>query len=108
MLCSFPDADSNRVKRDRESGSGDAPTHPVTPSTKRRVTFSNEVSACPPPGGRDSKKVLSEEQKTQMAEMAREFLAGWNAAENASLVKANTSDMPKGICIAIFSPIVTS
>uniref|UniRef100_A0A915AZQ0 DRBM domain-containing protein n=1 Tax=Parascaris univalens TaxID=6257 RepID=A0A915AZQ0_PARUN len=117
---SFPDADSNRVKRDRESGSGDAPTHPVTPSTKRRVTFSNEVSACPPPDdssypsalitplksemlfvskirrrGRDSKKVLSEEQKTQMAEMAREFLAGWNAAENASLVKANTSDMPK-------------
>lgn len=52
--------------------------------------------------------MLSEEQKTQMAEMAREFLAGWNAAENASLVKANSNDMPKGICVDSFEIIVTS
>ncbi|KHN81816.1 Double-stranded RNA-binding protein Staufen -like protein 2 [Toxocara canis] len=116
---SFPDADCTHVKR--EGSSGSSSTQAVTPTTKRRVTFSNEVSACPPPDdstypsalitplksevlfvnkvrrrGRDSKKVLSDEQKAQMAGMAREFLAGWNAAENAAFVKAHTEDTPKG------------
>ncbi|VDM41401.1 unnamed protein product [Toxocara canis] len=115
---SFPDADCTHVKR--EGSSGTSSTQAVTPTTKRRVTFSNEVSACPPPDdstypsalitplksevlfvnkvrrrGRDSKKVLSDEQKAQMAGMAREFLAGWNAAENAAFVKAHTEDTPK-------------
>uniref|UniRef100_A0A915Q830 DRBM domain-containing protein n=1 Tax=Setaria digitata TaxID=48799 RepID=A0A915Q830_9BILA len=68
------------------------------PQSKRRVTFSNEVSACPPPDdsnypsalitplksevvvvnklrrkGRDSKKWLTEIEKKEVAEMAQEF-----------------------------------
>ncbi|CAG9530720.1 unnamed protein product [Cercopithifilaria johnstoni] len=75
---------------------GDAKRHASQP--KRRVTFSNEVSACPPPDdssypsaliiplkpevvvvnklrkkGRDSKKWLTEIEKKEITEMAQEF-----------------------------------
>ncbi|VDK64920.1 unnamed protein product [Anisakis simplex] len=118
---SFPDAESRNVTNECENDdTNKSSTKPTTPANKRHVTFSNEVSACPPPDdsnypsalitplksemlfvskmrkrGRDSKKLLSDEQKREMAEMAREFLAGWNAAENASLVKAYAENAPK-------------
>lgn len=84
-----------------ENTSTSVPVPPSSASTKR-VTFSNEVSACPPPDdsnypapsitplksdmvfvskmrrrGRDTKKKLTDEQRLIVASMAREFLANW-------------------------------
>ncbi|MCP9263064.1 hypothetical protein DINM_006416 [Dirofilaria immitis] len=84
------------TKRISDKENDDARQHNSQP--KRRVTFSNEVSACPPPDdssypsalitplksevvvvnklrkkGRDSKKWLTEIEKKEIAEIAQEF-----------------------------------
>ncbi|MFH4979060.1 hypothetical protein AB6A40_005769 [Gnathostoma spinigerum] len=94
---------------------------PSSSHTKRRVTFSNEVSACPAPDditypsasvtllksevlfvnkirrrGRDSKKALSDTQRCLMISMAREFLAGWNPAQNVSYLHCSPETVVDG------------
>ncbi|VDN38492.1 unnamed protein product [Gongylonema pulchrum] len=59
---------------------------------KRRVTFSNEVSACPPPEGRDSKKALTDDQKKEISKLALEFFAQFDNNRTTNLLEKEVED----------------
>jgi len=114
VLETFADVD-NCIKEDSEKNTPESPKDsPNSPKLedepgkirKRRVTFSNQVSACPPPEdssypeasiaplksevvivskpkkrGKDSKRSLSAEEKVAIAQLCRDFLAYPRARE---------------------------
>ncbi|KAM3728377.1 Double-stranded RNA-binding protein Staufen [Dirofilaria immitis] len=103
------------TKRISDKENDDARQHNSQP--KRRVTFSNEVSACPPPDdssypsalitplksevvvvnklrkkGRDSKKWLTEIEKKEIAEIAQEFFKCSNIIHPLKIKEKMESD----------------
>uniref|UniRef100_A0A7I4KJE5 Bm4392 n=1 Tax=Brugia malayi TaxID=6279 RepID=A0A7I4KJE5_BRUMA len=112
-VCGSTAAETKSIS-DKEND--DARRH-AAPQPKRRVTFSNEVSACPPPDdsnypsslitplksevvvvnkirkkGRDSKKWLTEVEKKEIAEMAQDFFKYCNIIHSLKIGEKTEND----------------
>uniref|UniRef100_A0A1I8EF38 DRBM domain-containing protein n=1 Tax=Wuchereria bancrofti TaxID=6293 RepID=A0A1I8EF38_WUCBA len=64
----------------------------AAPQPKRRVTFNNEVSACPLAGGCDSRKWLTETEKKEIAEMTQDFFKYCNIIHSLKIEKKTEND----------------